>query len=40
MGQFGSEWGFFAGGIAAFSATATFFGVLSWNEGTQAVREW
>ena len=40
MGRFGIEWVFFAGGLVAFSATATFLGVLSWRHGTRAVREW
>lgn len=40
MGQFGIEWVFFAGGVAALSGVATFLGVLSWNHGKQALYQW
>ncbi|WP_394351118.1 MFS transporter [Halorubrum sp. CBA1125] len=40
MGQFGIEWVFFVGGLAALSGVATFFGILTWNHGTGALRQW
>lgn len=40
MGQFGIEWVFFAGGIAALSGVATFFGVLAWDHGARALHQW
>jgi len=40
MGNAGIEWVFFAGGIAALSGVVTFFGVLSWNHGRQALSQW
>lgn len=40
MGQFGIEWVFFAGGVAALSGVVTFFGVLSWNHGSRALHQW
>jgi MFS family permease len=40
MGQFGIEWVFFVGGVAALSGVLTFFGVLSWNYGSRALRQW
>jgi MFS family permease len=40
MGQFGIEWVFFAGGVAALSGVATFFGILSWDHGSRALRRW
>lgn len=40
MGTAGIEWVFFAGGFAAFSGVLTFFGVLSWNHGRRALRQW
>lgn len=39
MGQFGIEWVFFAGGAAALSGVLTFFGVLSWDHGANALRQ-
>lgn len=40
MGQFGIEWVFFTGGAAAISGVLTFFGVLSWDHGANALRQW
>ncbi|WP_436909068.1 MFS transporter [Halosimplex marinum] len=40
MGTAGIEWVFFAGGVAALSGVVTFFGVLSWNHGRRALRQW
>jgi MFS family permease len=40
MGQFGIEWVFFAGGVAALSGVVTFFGVLSWQHGSRALHQW
>lgn len=40
MGQFGIEWVFFAGGLAALSGVVTFLGVLSWNYGSGALSQW
>ncbi|MFB6254536.1 MAG: MFS transporter, partial [Halobacteriaceae archaeon] len=40
MGQFGIKWVFFAGGFAALSGVVTFFGILSWSHGPQALHQW
>ena len=40
MGTAGIEWVFFAAGVAALSGVMTFFGVLSWNHGRQALHQW
>lgn len=40
MGQFGIEWVFFAGGLAALSGVVTFLGILSWDHGSHALRQW
>ena len=40
MGQFGIEWVFFAGGLAALSGVVTFFGILSWEHGSRALHQW
>nr|WP_232688954.1 MFS transporter [Halobacterium zhouii] len=40
MGQFGIEWVFFVGGFAALSGVATFLGILSWEHGSRALRQW
>jgi len=40
MGTAGIEWVFFAGGFAALSGVVTFFGILSWNHGRRALRQW
>lgn len=40
MEQFSIEWVFFVGGFAALSGAATFFGVLSWDHGSHALRQW
>lgn len=40
MGRFGIEWVFFAGGFAALTAVGTFLGILSWNHGTRAFKQW
>ncbi len=40
MGQFGIEWVFFAGGLAAISGVITFFGILSWEHGSRALHQW
>jgi MFS family permease len=40
MGQFGIEWVFFAGGLAALSGVGTFLAVLSWDHGARALHQW
>lgn len=40
IGTAGIEWVFFLGGGAALVGAATFLGVLSWNHGRQALRQW
>lgn len=40
MGQFGIEWVFFAGGVAALSGVLTFFGILFWSHGSAALYRW
>lgn len=40
MGQFGIEWVFFLGGVTALSGAATFVGILWWNHGSGALRQW
>nr|WP_245944510.1 MFS transporter [Haloplanus salinus] len=40
MGQFGIQWVFFVGGLAALSGVATFLGILSWNHGSRALHRW
>lgn len=40
MGTMGIEWVFIAGGLAAISGAATFVGLLSWQHGGRALRQW
>jgi MFS family permease len=40
MGQFGIEWVFVLGGLAALSGVVTLLGVLSWQHGSRALRQW
>jgi MFS family permease len=40
MGQFGIEWVFFTGGVAALTGVTTFLAVLSWNHGSRALGQW